>query len=86
MSPPDLPLVLTADEAADALRISRWAVYEAVKRGELRAVRLGRTLRIPRAAITELLGGAPEREEAPGPAGASIVPLDPAKAGGHRPR
>ena len=51
-----LPLVLNAEEAAAALRISKWAVYEAIKRGEIRSVRVGRVVRIPRAAIAELPG------------------------------
>jgi len=74
----DLPAVLTADEAADVLRVSRWAVYEAIKRGELRAVRLGRCLRVPRAAVVALLE--PERAEAPAPTSASIHRLDPPQA------
>src|SRR5207244_384386 len=52
----ELPAVLTAEEAAAVLRVSRWAIYEAVKRGELRSVRLGRCLRIPRQALLEVLG------------------------------
>lgn len=56
----DLPLVLSAEETADVLRVSKWQIYEAVKRGEIRAVRLGRCLRIPREEIARLLGGPPD--------------------------
>lgn len=58
----DLPLVLNADEAAGVLRVSRWQIYESIKRGELRAVRLGRCLRIPRDEVARLLGGPPDSE------------------------
>ena len=58
----ELPLVLSADETAEVLRISRWAVYESIKRGEIRAVRLGHSLRIPRDEIARLLGGPPDDE------------------------
>jgi excisionase family DNA binding protein len=48
--------VLTVEEAADVLRISRGAAYEAARRGELPSVRLGRSLRVPRSRLLELLG------------------------------
>jgi len=52
----DLPLVCTAAEAAAALRLSRGLVYQALRDGTLRSCRVGRAVRIPRAAIAELLG------------------------------
>ena len=51
------PLVLTVEEAAKALRIGRTAAYEAVRRGEIPSVRIGRSLRVPRHALEKLLGG-----------------------------
>ena len=51
-----LPLVLTIEEAAGVLRISRGSAYEAARRGELPTVRVGRSLRVPRARLLELLG------------------------------
>lgn len=64
-----LPLVLTVDEAAAVLRISRGSAYEAVRAGELPHVRFGRTIRVPRHALLSQLGVAPsnEREGASGP-------------------
>ncbi len=53
----DLPLVLTVVEVADALRCAKWCVYTMIKDGNLRAVRVGRNLRIPRAEIERLLAG-----------------------------
>lgn len=52
----ELPLVLTVEEAAAALRISRGAAYEAVRTNELPHVRIGRSIRIPRAGLLALLG------------------------------
>ena len=49
-------LVLTVDEAAYLLNISRGLAYELVARGELPAIRLGRRIVIPRLAMEELLG------------------------------
>lgn len=57
-----LPLVLTVDEVAEILRIGRGAVYELIHRHDahnetngLRAVRVGRKLRVPRQALLEFL-------------------------------
>lgn len=50
-------LTFTVSEAARVLGISRTTAYECVRTGELRAVRLGRRLVIPKIAITELLEG-----------------------------
>ena len=50
-----LPEVLTAHEAAAILRIGRNQLYQAVARGELGAIRIGRSIRIPRHALLALL-------------------------------
>jgi excisionase family DNA binding protein len=50
-----LPEVLKVGEAAAILRVGRNQLYEAVARGELSAVRIGRTIRIPKAALADLL-------------------------------
>jgi excisionase family DNA binding protein len=50
-----LPEVLTAREAAAILRIGRNQLYQAVARGELGAIRIGRSIRIPRQALLALL-------------------------------
>lgn len=42
----DQQTVLTVDEVADHLKISPWTVRRMISRGELRAVRYGRTIRI----------------------------------------
>jgi excisionase family DNA binding protein len=47
----DLPPFLTPQEVAERLRVSVWAVYDAVKDETLPAVRVGRAIRIPRHAV-----------------------------------
>ena len=51
----ELPLVLTVEETASALRLGRTACYEAIRRGEIPSVRIGRSLRVPRGALEQLL-------------------------------
>jgi excisionase family DNA binding protein len=53
-----LPEVLTAREAAAVLRVGRNQLYQAVARGELGAVRIGRSIRIPKQALLDLLAAA----------------------------
>ena len=50
-----LPPVLRAPQAAALLDISTDTLYEAVKRGEVPALRLGRCLRFSRDAILRLI-------------------------------
>lgn len=50
----DLPDVLTTDQAAAALQVDPKTIRSMVRRGELRAVRCGRLLRVPKAALVEL--------------------------------
>lgn len=56
----DKPAVLTVEEAAKVLRIGRSAAYEAARRGELPVIRLGRSLRVPRHRLEQMLGLANE--------------------------
>lgn len=46
---------LTVEEAARVLGISRSSAYEAVRRGELPIVRIGRRYVVPRVALERLL-------------------------------
>lgn len=62
----DLPDVLTIDEAADVLRISRNTAYTLARvwretdgQKGLPVIELGRSLRVPRAALARLLAGDP---------------------------
>jgi excisionase family DNA binding protein len=49
-------LILTIDEAAEVLRISRQSAYEAARRGEIPTIRLGRRILVPRRALEKLIG------------------------------
>ena len=49
----DEPLVLTVDEAAELLRISRGSAYEAVRTGQIPSVRIGRRILISRQLLLE---------------------------------
>ncbi len=54
----DAGTLLTVPEAAKLLRIGRNLAYELVARGEIPSVRLGRLIRVPRAALEERLRAA----------------------------
>ena len=50
----DLPLFLTVPQAAAVLGIGRNTAYDMVRCGRIRSVRLGRQIRIPKAALNEI--------------------------------
>lgn len=52
----DLPPILTVEEAAKFLRIGRTAAYDAVRRGDLPSIRIGRSLRVGRHQLEAMLG------------------------------
>ncbi len=56
-TPADLParLTLTVEEAASTLGISRAFAYEAVRRGDIPSIRIGRRILVPHAALNRLL-------------------------------
>ena len=54
--------VVTLNEAALILRISRGSAYEAAKRKEIPTIRIGRRLLVPSAALERLLGATTPRE------------------------
>lgn len=41
------PRVLTVEEWAEQMRVSRAAAYAAIKNGEVQVIRIGRLIRIP---------------------------------------
>lgn len=49
-------LTLTVEEAAAVLGISRAFAYEAVRRGDVPAIKIGRRILVPRAALNRMLG------------------------------
>lgn len=46
---------LTVDEAAQLLGVGRSTAYEAVRRGEIPVVRIGKRLLVPMAALEKML-------------------------------
>jgi excisionase family DNA binding protein len=50
---------VTVEEAAKALGIGRAAAYDAVKRGEIPAIRIGRRVVVPRSGLERLLQAGP---------------------------
>ena len=61
-------LVLTVEETAELLGLSRGAAYEGVRSGDIPAVRVGRRWLVPRGRLLELLGQPQEMREAGFPA------------------
>lgn len=61
--------LLTAQEAADYLKLKKSTVYEMIKRGEIPSAKIGKQLRINRADLEALLPGGghavPQREKPP---------------------
>jgi excisionase family DNA binding protein len=45
--------LLTVEEAADWLRVSRWSVYNLIRGGQLRTIKIGRRRLVTRAALAE---------------------------------
>jgi excisionase family DNA binding protein len=52
------PRFLTVAEVASIMRVSKMTVYRLVHGGELAAVRVGRSFRVPEPAVREYLTGA----------------------------
>ncbi len=50
----ELPLFLTVSQVAAILGIGRNTTYNMVRCGRLRSVRLGRQIRVPKAALSEM--------------------------------
>lgn len=55
VAPVEDRLTLTVEEAATLLGISRAFAYEAVARGEIPSIRIGRRILVPKAALQRLL-------------------------------
>ena len=48
-------LAFTVEEARDRLGLSRGLIYEAIRRGEIPSIRIGRRILVPRVALEQLL-------------------------------
>jgi excisionase family DNA binding protein len=61
------PLAYTDGEVAALLHVSKRTVYRLRKSGALRAVRIGRAVRVPADALAQFLKRAGERDQAASP-------------------
>ena len=55
-------LVYSVEEAGDLLDLGRSGAYEAVRRGDIPTVRIGRRILVPKAALDRMLEQAGQRE------------------------
>ena len=53
----NLPLALRVEDLMPVLDIGRNTAYELVRSGQIRSIKIGRQLRIPRDAVVEFLNG-----------------------------
>lgn len=53
----DLPTILRVEDLMPLLGIGRNTAYELIRSGQIRSVRIGRQIRIPREALLEFLDG-----------------------------
>src|SRR5262245_22604122 len=60
--PNDDRLVYSVEEAAEILGIGRNTAYNSINSGEIPSVRIGRSIRVPKAALQELLEKMPEEK------------------------
>ena len=52
----EIPTLLTVEEVAAQLRIGRNSAYNLVKSGQIKSIKIGRTIRIPKMAVLEYIG------------------------------
>ena len=55
MAQPQTPAFMTVTEVASMMRVSKMTVYRLVHSGELPAMRVGRSYRVPVAAVQEFM-------------------------------
>lgn len=51
----DLPLTLRVEELIPVLSVGRNTAYELVRSGQIRSIRIGRQLRVPKDAVLDFL-------------------------------
>ena len=52
----ELPLVLHVEDLMPIFGIGRNTAYELVRSGQIRSIKIGRQIRVPRDAVVEFLG------------------------------
>lgn len=53
----ELPLILTVEDLMPVLCIGRNAAYDLVRSGQIRSLRIGHQIRIPREAVVSFISG-----------------------------
>lgn len=66
MAQPSAPRFLTVAEVADMARVSKMTVYRMVHAGELPAIRVGKSFRVPMEAVEELFNDVIDIEQQSG--------------------
>ena len=56
----ELPLVLRVEDLMPILGIGRNTAYELIRSGQIRSIKVGRQIRVPKDAVTEFLGAKSE--------------------------
>lgn len=56
MAQQDTPRFVTVAEVADLMRVSKMTVYRMIHSGDIPAIRVGKSFRVPRSAVTQLVG------------------------------
>lgn len=56
----DLPLALRVEDLMPILGVGRNTAYDLVRSGQIRSVKVGRQIRVPKDAVTEFLGAKAE--------------------------
>ena len=54
--PANAPVLLRVTEAADLLSISRSTLYQLIARRDIAVIKIGRSVRVPRAAVERMAG------------------------------
>ncbi|QPK81559.1 helix-turn-helix domain-containing protein [Schaalia sp. ZJ405] len=49
------PRFLTVMEVADIMRVSKMTVYRLIHSGQMPAIRVGKSFRVPQAAVTQMI-------------------------------
>lgn len=66
MAQPSAPRFLTVAEVAEMARVSKMTVYRMVHAGELPAIRVGKSFRVPMEAVEELFNDVIDIEQQSG--------------------
>lgn len=60
------PRFMTVNEVAEVMRVSKMTVYRLIHAGELPAIRVGRSFRVPQGAVDHLLDSSWESSDEAG--------------------